>query len=447
MVKKVQSGIVNTGFPVETSNIIRKFEREYSRTRKPIDVNFRNIVDWIKVGERATHYLHPYPAKLLPHIAHFFLASEDYLSGASVLDPFGGSGTVALEAIISGRDAYYCDANPFASLLAKVKTKKIDTFKIKSLLNIIRFVFFDISDAEIVSFNNIDYWFDKKAIFLLSQLKLAIDVSSSESYRDFFLICFSAAVRKVSHTDPRLSVPVYKENTEYLDAKICKNSVWKVFSEVVNKNINRMEEYNSISQNGKFFFSGGCAKKIVLPESQGAGAKSLVDMVITSPPYGGAQKYVRSSSLSLGWLGMTKNTALRDYEEMSIGREHYKKHEVLRGYDVGVKSANKLIAEIYKDNPLRAHIAANYLLEMRDVINSVYGVLRRGGYFALVIGNNQVCGRPFVTSSYLREYCEAHGMELAFCLIDEIKSRGLMTKRNKTAGLISREWVFLFRKK
>ena len=181
-----------------------------------------------------------------------------------------------------------------------------------------------------------------------------------------------------------------------------------------------MEEYNSISQNGKFFFSGGCAKKIVLPESQGAGAKSLVDMVITSPPYGGAQKYVRSSSLSLGWLGMTKNTALRDYEEMSIGREHYKKHEVLRGYDV---------------------------LEMRDVINSVYGVLRRGGYFALVIGNNQVCGRPFVTSSYLREYCEAHGMELALCLIDEIKSRGLMTKRNKTAGLISREWVFLFRKK
>jgi hypothetical protein len=30
--------------------------------------------------------------------------------------------------------------------------------------------------------------------------------------------------------------------------------------------------------------------------------------------------------------------------------------------------------------------------------------------------------------------------------VDDIRSRGLMTKRNKTASVISREWVTVFRK-
>ena len=31
-------------------------------------------------------------------------------------------------------------------------------------------------------------------------------------------------------------------------------------------------------------------------------------------------------------------------------------------------------------------------------------------------------------------------------LVDEIKSRGLMTKRNRSAGVITTEWVIIFRK-
>lgn len=37
-------------------------------------------------------------------------------------------------------------------------------------------------------------------------------------------------------------------------------------------------------------------------------------------------------------------------------------------------------------------------------------------------------------------------MKLQFKLIDDIKSYGLMTKRNKTASTISCEWVLVFKK-
>ncbi|MCY1441767.1 hypothetical protein D9M71_581010 [compost metagenome] len=57
-----------------------------------------------------------------------------------------------------------------------------------------------------------------------------------------------------------------------------------------------------------------------------------------------------------------------------------------------------------------------------------------------------VCGREFMSSEYLRDICEGLGLTLELSLLDAIKSRGLMTKRNKTASVISREWVLLFRK-
>ena len=64
----------------------------------------------------------------------------------------------------------------------------------------------------------------------------------------------------------------------------------------------------------------------------------------------------------------------------------------------------------------------------------------------IVIGNNTVCKRQFDTQNYLTTYLQSQGLNLQFKLIDDIKSYGLMTKRNKTADKISREWILVFKK-
>ena len=68
------------------------FLEEYSKNGTPIDVCFRKIVPQFKNADRATHLIHPYPAKLLMHIPYFFL-NNNLLSkkGDTVLDPFCGS--------------------------------------------------------------------------------------------------------------------------------------------------------------------------------------------------------------------------------------------------------------------------------------------------------------------------------------------------------------------
>ena len=64
----------------------------------------------------------------------------------------------------------------------------------------------------------------------------------------------------------------------------------------------------------------------------------------------------------------------------------------------------------------------------------------------LVAANNQICGHEFRTQHYLRLIAEETGFRTILRLVDDIRSRGLMTKRNKTASVITREWVLVFAK-
>src|SRR5437867_2102745 len=112
-------GTETTRRSANTKEALLRLLDRYDRSSIAVTVNFRRLVDWMAVGDRATHYLHPYPAKLLPQIPAFFLANSVLSNpGAMVLDPFCGSGTVLLESILHGRGALGADANPLARLIA-----------------------------------------------------------------------------------------------------------------------------------------------------------------------------------------------------------------------------------------------------------------------------------------------------------------------------------------
>lgn len=68
-----------------------------------------------------SHNIHRYSGKFIPQIAksviELFTDEEDI-----VLDPYLGSGTTALEAILSGRKSIGIDINPLAILISEVKT-------------------------------------------------------------------------------------------------------------------------------------------------------------------------------------------------------------------------------------------------------------------------------------------------------------------------------------
>jgi hypothetical protein len=68
------------------------------------------------------HGFHPYPARMHPATAGRLVQGFTQ-PGATVLDPFCGSGTVLVESLVLGRNAVGIDLNPLAVRLARCKTR------------------------------------------------------------------------------------------------------------------------------------------------------------------------------------------------------------------------------------------------------------------------------------------------------------------------------------
>lgn len=418
---------------------------------KPIEVDFLKLFEDRSGAERATHLLHPYPAKLIRNIPRFFLASDAMAApGATVLDPFCGSGTVLLEARLRGHWAVGADANPLARLISTAKLSPPPAEETRRVLVKI------IEAARTAAPNlpdvvNVDYWFDSRVKEQLARLRGALIETSGGVWESPFLwTCFSSCVRRVSRADPRLSVPV-RINPERVDRYGAKGAevlqrlkrletvdVLQVFWQVTLANIRRAERTS---------FPGGLgppaifddARRLELPEQ-------TVDLVITSPPYAGAQKYVRASSLCLGWLGLSPGGKLRPIERKSIGREHLDAWEAVESVRTGYEEVDGVLELVSTRNHLRARIAATYILEMAEALRESSRVLKDGGKLVLVAGPNMVTGYEFNTPGYLLHIAESLGLRPELHLLDTIASRGLMTKRNKTAGTIAQESVYVLTK-
>lgn len=431
---------------------IQRFIDIYNETKLPIEVSFRDLNPDLNNSDRSTHLIHTYPAKLLPHIPHIFLNNKIFSKkGDLVLDPFCGSGTVLLEALLSGKKAAGIDSNPLARLITRVKTRKYDTRNLRKVLQQIKLTFESTETEEIPNVINVDHWFFKEIQRSLGKLYWNIKRIEEEKTQDFFLLCLSNCVKKVSLADPRVSVPVRLRYDQYKAGHPLKEKTRKRLENL--KEVNVLDKFyqiaiENINRFDKLDFDNQLSAEIIGKDARKIkdGLNNSVDLILTSPPYGGAQKYIRASSLNLGWMGELEKSTLVSFERDSIGREHYSTYEYQELIKTGLDIADSKLQQIREINPLRAHISAKYLIEMRQSFKEMYRILKEGGYFILIAANNQVCGQEFETQHFLRKICEEIGFHVTLELVDDIKSYGLMTKRNKTASVITREWVVVFKK-
>jgi SAM-dependent methyltransferase len=425
----------------------------YSRRRRAIPIDFRKEVRDFPRIEKARHYLHPYPAKLLAEIPFFFLANSLFSKpGETVLDPFCGTGTVLLEAVKLGRACIGADSNPLARLITCVKLSNVRTQSVLSALSRIRHVAPMLERRPFPDVVNIDYWFHPHVKEKLQQIGKAIEDMRDSSVKRYLQVCFSRCVRDVSKADPRLSVPVVLRHDQYPQrhplaavtrkriARLRRINVLKRFCDITEAILPPMAQ--RIAKRGQ-------ASPILLRDVRDVATNlkdNSVHLVITSPPYLGAQKYIRASSLSIGWLKLCSSNKLKVLENATIGREHFSKKSCTDLPKTGIGGADRRIVQVSKLNPTRAKIACAYLCEMKHVVRILMKVLKPGGHLIFIIGNNHLCGEPFPTERYIRHLTQTEGFVVRLRMLDTIKSRGLMTKRNKTANVISRECVLVLQK-
>lgn len=175
----------------------RPFDDEFKRLvrlyrpGRPLRVDFREIVGNASAADRFTHRFHPYPAKLLLNIPLFFLNCAEFVRpGSVVYDPFCGSGTVLVEALVRGAEARGSDSNPLARLLTHAKTTLLSERAVLSSLEDICSHFPRTSAPPPDGSIELERWFSPSVLRQLGRLLLAIKSYTAGDIAVFFVSAF-----------------------------------------------------------------------------------------------------------------------------------------------------------------------------------------------------------------------------------------------------------------
>ena len=402
------------------------------------------------VGNRDanTHHLHWYPAKMFYRIPAVILDALRLPSGSTVLDPFCGSGTVLVEAISRGYSAIGIDLHPIATLISRVKTTPLCYEVLHSYL--VRILGNARSLRRLAPEPRLPtYWFRAPARNALYRLYCAIDLLVQEPpYRDFFFASLTNITRRCSMADPAIPPPVRMRAERAIQAgpryqralhaalRLDTAAVYRQYETVALRNTERVCDFLTPHSPSSSVIAGS-ALSMHIPDG-------TIDAIITSPPYCGAQKYVRSFRLELLLLGYTPDQ-IRRLDRATLGTERGFRSVAPSAVTVTPQS-ERIITAIRKNNQHRSRMLTSYLYGLSAFASEVYRVLRPSSSAFISFGTSRFAGVDVDLADCFSEVCIPLGLRLVAKLSDRIPSRGLITRRHPSAGVISTEHVLWLRK-
>ena len=394
---------------------------------------------FISKDQRAlTHGIHKYPAKFFPELPRWII--ERYSKrGEMVLDPFMGSGTVNLEASLLGRNSIGIDVDPFSKFLARVKTTPLPEHELLSAWRSINKRVSGYSEPKhlegVPEFPYRDNWFKSHALKELAHIKREIEkTDTSRKVKDFFLVCFSSVIRQVSEADNNCTRTVIRKS---LGKQVPQGMAINLFLKRAETQVENMRALSALAPAGDVF----------IPDDSDARSMSIVrsesiDLAVTSPPYANAVDYPRTHQLEIYWLGFADGS-LQPLKAQHVGTEVVKAKDYSELHTTGCQDADSVIEQVYQVDPRRAYIAAKYLLDMFVNLEEVHRVLKKKGFYVLVIGNNLMRGFEFETWRYLCDQAPKVGFKVETYFISAIINHFIKVPRKER---INEDYILVLRK-
>lgn len=292
-------------------------------------------LDNIKAREKTylTHNYHPYPAKYIPQIPAGIMEKYVLDKGAVVLDPFAGSGTTLVEAIVHGHNAIGVDSNPISVLISKAKSTPLNFEERASVLNLLdelsHLINLNNPEVELPEFKNRDHWFQRNMLVELVVIKNLINKIENENVKNFLLCGLSAIIVKCSNqeNDTRYAA----KNKELEDGY-----AYKEFTKKINDMLKRNIELAKVIQ-GKSFVKQASSTNLNFIENDS------VDIVITSPPYLNSYDYYLYHKLRMFILDLDHKEA----QNVEIGsRNKHSDHSL--GPEVYFESMRLVGSELFR---------------------------------------------------------------------------------------------------
>ena len=324
------------------------------------------------------HGFHAYPARMHPATAARLLRalSDD---ASAVLDPFCGSGTVLVEAMLAGRQAAGVDLNPLAVRLARVKTNPGIAAQRDALVATAREIaaFADERRArragatqrypaeDVASF-------DPHVLLELDSLRSGIaQRRADESFvREALEMVLSSILVKVSRrTSDTSAVRSQRRIAAGFPARLFANKAAEL--------ARRLGELASLLPRPY------STPRIAVDDATRLRtvAASSIDVVVTSPPYAATYDYLVHHGLRMRWLGLDQ-----------------------RALDKGEVGARRKYARI---DPRVAR--ETWSRELGRVLRELSRVCRKGARVVLLLGDSAVQGEALRADSVVADVAPSAG--------------------------------------
>ncbi len=415
---------------------------------KPVDLSdeFGKYIG--KQVSYATHGIHRYPAKFIPQIPGYCIQSYSKV-GDKVLDPFMGSGTTLLESYMLGRDSYGVDIHPLANMIAKVKTTPVDPRRLRgsadALLESVR------SDGEDNSglapeIPNRDHWFRPEVLADLATIKKHIWRMKRGDQQDFFKICFSSIIRKMSNSDADSLIPEVTTFRKKLDeqGKTSFEAIPK-FENTVRNKILDAEELWRISGHVEERYRSAPSVQIIGKDARDISLEdSSVDLAVTSPPYASAVHYVSVHKLEMFWLDLMPDMAKLDGQVVGTSRAYVSEYRPWEPR-TGVPELRSVMDELMEKEKKSAYIVYKYFDDMRRNFCEVNRVLKRRGVYCVVVGENTFRKVRIPTYRILAHIAGRCGFELERSYVYDVINRHLDIPRWNDSR-IERDHILVMRR-
>lgn len=397
-------------------------------------------VDWSFVGYKPsdtgkwTHSYHRYPAKFIPQLVEKLL--DEYISYKEphINDPFMGCGTTIVTAISRGFKASGTDINRIAYFITKVKStpiepeylnKKIEQFLSKlTSLNEHQITLFNEKIELLIPqkhLNRINYWFTEEIKNELGKILRIIYSEEDEVIRNFFLVAFSHILKNCSiwlqgSTKPTRDLkkkpvkPYDALRKHLLKMQRGNDAFYKVVPAMVRENL---DEYLIIKVED-------ARKQPVTDES--------VDLIVSSSPYVTSYEYADLHQLSTIWLDFADD--LTEYKKQFIGTS-YKNYENKRLRSL---IARDIVNKMSKKSKKMAKEIEAFFIDMEEVFDESYRILKNGGRCCFVIGDTKLKGIDILNAEVFAESMQYSGFKLDRIIKREIPSKILPQKRDEKTG-------------
>lgn len=396
-------------------NRLQKINWDFSdfiSTKYPLDMN---SIPW-------------YPATFISPIPKLLIASLSE-QGDTVLDPFGGKGTTAIETVLQNRNPIYCDLNPFAAenvegLFAALEyvfwgKNGLENERERIATNTPRLDEIDeLIDAFGINLEIKDWYHENTILTLLAIVKLIYNDEANGNTGLMLIrkLAFSSILKFASSQQGHFTYVT--DNCK--PVQIREKDALSLYCDKLEQIVLASREF--IAQY-KLSFPDADLQTVLENRRIIAGnAKDLswiadgsVDLVVTSPPYLCSQDYIKTMRL------------------MNLFFENKKAFEFDVKQEIGPRTMRRGKSSV---------VVPKFYSDMEKVFENIDRVLKQEGFFALVIGQgkSKVISEYDIIADLVEILKEEYGLSLFFRQERQIRSRVIQV------GGVNKESVLIFHK-